>query len=55
MTGKDGEHEYLQFARGRRSAAAIRRARRRAAARESDVGGAIDPVGGETLAWLTRT
>jgi acrylyl-CoA reductase (NADPH) len=55
MTGKDGEHGYLK------SLGAAEILPRSAAQKSSRPlekatwAGAVDPVGGETLAWLTRT
>ena len=56
LTGKDSEHDYL---RSLGAADVLSRAH----AADGDAGrsrkslwaGAVDPVGGETLAWLTRT
>jgi acrylyl-CoA reductase (NADPH) len=55
MTGKDGEHDYL---RAIGAASVLARSGVEASTRpllKAAWAGAIDPVGGETLAWLTRT
>ena len=55
MTGKDGEHEYL---RSIGAADVLPRSAVQPSTRpilKATWAGAIDPVGGETLAWLTRT
>jgi acrylyl-CoA reductase (NADPH) len=55
LTGKDAEHEYL---RSLGAADVLSRATLQMGTRpleKATWAGAIDPVGGETLAWLTRT
>ena len=55
MTGKDSEHEYL---RSLGAASVLPRSEVQPSTRpllKATWAGAIDPVGGETLAWLTRT
>ena len=55
MTGKDGEHDYLR-ALGAKNI--ISRAELQMGTRPLEKtrwAGAVDPVGGEILAWLTRT
>ncbi len=55
LTGKDSEHEYLRSlgARDVLPRSAVQPATR--PIEKATWAGAIDPVGGETLAWLTRT
>jgi NADPH2:quinone reductase len=55
LTGKDAEHEYL---RSLGAADVLSRATLQMGTRpleKATWAGAVDPVGGETLAWLTRT
>ena len=55
LTGKDGEHDYLRSLGAR---TVLSRSELQMGTRpiEKEMwAGAIDPVGGETLAWLTRT
>jgi acrylyl-CoA reductase (NADPH) len=55
LTGKDAEHDYL---RSLGAADVISRATLQMGTRpleRATWAGAVDPVGGETLAWLTRT
>jgi acrylyl-CoA reductase (NADPH) len=55
LTGKDAEHEYL---RSLGAAEVLSRATLQMGSRpleKATWAGAVDPVGGETLAWLTRT
>jgi acrylyl-CoA reductase (NADPH) len=55
LTGKDGEHEYLRSIGAKE---VLARSAVQASTRpleKATWAGAIDPVGGETLAWLTRT
>jgi acrylyl-CoA reductase (NADPH) len=55
MTGKDSEHEYLQSIGAKD---VLRRSTVQASTRpleKATWAGAVDPVGGETLAWLIRT
>jgi NADPH2:quinone reductase len=55
LTGKESEHEYL---RALGASSVIARGTLQMGTRpleKSQWAGAVDPVGGETLAWLTRT
>jgi NADPH2:quinone reductase len=55
MTGKDSEHEYLKSLG---AAEVVPRALAQKSARpleKAQWAGAVDPVGGDTLAWLTKT
>jgi acrylyl-CoA reductase (NADPH) len=55
LTGKDSEHEYLRSIGAKEvlSRSAVQASTR--PLEKATWAGAIDPVGGETLAWLTRT
>lgn len=55
LTGKDGEHDYLRSLGAREvlSRSGLQMGTR--PLEKATWAGAIDPVGGETLAWLTRT
>jgi NADPH2:quinone reductase len=55
LTGKDSEHDYLRLL-GARTVLARSQLQMGTRPIEKEMwAGAIDPVGGETLAWLTRT
>jgi acrylyl-CoA reductase (NADPH) len=54
MTGKDGEHGYLKTL-GAADVLARSAAQGTRPLEKAIWAGAVDPVGGETLAWLTRT
>jgi len=58
VTGKDKEHDYLKSLGAKTvmpRSAAVESAKNARPIEKATWAGAVDPVGGDTLAWLTRT